>query len=92
MNANRANRQSMSVRTGAALIGSGAIAVAIGVVGATANDNGQDQTSIAHPSGGHTVTVEPQIVPPTVTATRASSSPPTPFAAPQVRAPQSGAV
>ena len=92
MNANRANQQSISARTGAALIGSAAIAVAIGVLGATAHDNGQNQTAIAHPSGGHTVTVEPHVVPPTVIATRAPSSPPTPFAAPPVRAPQSGAV
>ena len=35
MNANRANQQSISARTGAALIGSAAIAVAIGVLGAT---------------------------------------------------------
>jgi hypothetical protein len=38
------------------------------------------------------VTIEPHVVPPTVTVTRPSSSPPTPFAAPEVRAPQSGAV
>ena len=92
MNANRANQQSIAARTGAALIDSAAIAVAIGVLGATAHDNGQNQTAIAHPSGGHTVTVEPRVVPPTVTATQPSSSPPTPFAVPQVLAPQSGAV
>jgi hypothetical protein len=91
MNANRANQQSISARAGAALIGSAAIAAAIGVSGATvAHDNGQNQTAIAHPGGGHTVTVEPHVVPPTVT--RRSSSPPTPFAAAPVRAPQSGAV
>jgi hypothetical protein len=38
------------------------------------------------------VTIEPHVVPPTVTVTRPSSSPPIPFAAPEVRAPQSGAV
>jgi methylmalonyl-CoA mutase cobalamin-binding subunit len=93
MNANRANQQSISARAGAALIGSAAIAVAIGVLGATAaHDNGPNQTAFAHPSGGHTVTVEPHVVPPTVTVTRPSSSPPTPFAAPPVRAPQTGAV
>ena len=92
MNANRANQRSRSARTGAALIGSAAIAAAIGVLGATAHDNGQNQTAIAHPSGGHTVSIEPTVVPPTVTATRPSSSPPTPFAVPSVRAPQSGAV
>jgi methylmalonyl-CoA mutase cobalamin-binding subunit len=92
MNANRANQQSMSARTGAALIGSAAITVAMGVLGVTAHDNGQNQTAIAHPSGGHTVTIEPHVILPTVTPTRPSSSPPTPFAAPPVRAPQSGAV
>jgi hypothetical protein len=92
MNANRANQQSVSARTGAALIGAAAIAVAIGVVGATAHDNRQNRTAIAHPSGGHTVAVEPHVVLPTVTATRPSSSPPTPFAVPPVRAPQAGAV
>jgi hypothetical protein len=92
MNANRANQQSISAGAGAALIGSAVITVAIGVLGATAaHDNGQNQTAIAHPSGGHTVTVEPHVVPPTVTVTR-PSSPPTPFAAPGVRAPQSGSV
>jgi hypothetical protein len=38
------------------------------------------------------VTIEPHVVPPTVTVTLPSSSPPIPFAAPEVRAPQSGAV
>jgi hypothetical protein len=42
MNANRANQQWVSARTGAALIGSAAIAVAIGVLGATAHDNGAE--------------------------------------------------
>ena len=92
MNANRANQQWVSARTGAALIGSAAIAVAIGALGVTAHDNGQNQTAIAHPSGGHTVTIVQHVVPPTVTVTPPSSSPPTPFAAPEVRAPQSGAV
>ena len=73
MNANRASQQSRSARAGRAVIVSAAIAVAIGVRGATAaHDNGQNQTAIAHPSGGHTVTVEPHVVPPTVTVTRPS--------------------
>jgi hypothetical protein len=92
MNANRANQLWVSARTGAALISSAAIAVAIGVLGVTDHDDGQNQTAIAHPSGGHTVTIEPHVVPPTVTVTQPSSSPPIPFAAPEVRAPQSGAV
>ncbi|MDT5353948.1 MAG: hypothetical protein QOJ56_2480 [Mycobacterium sp.] len=44
MNANRANQQSISARADRALIGSAAIAVAIGVLGATAaHDNGQNR-------------------------------------------------
>src|SRR6476619_7497526 len=69
MNANRANQLWVSARTGAALISSAAIAVAIGVLGVTDHDDGQNQTAIAHPSGGHTVTIEPHVVPPTVTVT-----------------------
>src|SRR5258708_12769997 len=89
MNANRANQQWVSARTGAALIGSAAIAVAIGVLGATANDNGQNQTAIAHPSGGHTLTPAPHFFPPTLSLTPPPPPPPPPFPPPPARPPPS---
>jgi hypothetical protein len=99
MNHNRVIPQQTSAKTVAVLIGSAAIAVGFGVVVANAGDAGQTQTVIAgqtqpviaKPSGGTSVTLAPRILAPTVTATSPPSSPPTPFAAPIVRAPQSGA-
>ena len=100
MNHNRVIPQQTSAKTVAVLIGSAAIAVGLGVVVANAGDAGQTQTVIAgqtqpviaKPSGGISVTpLAPRILAPTVTATTPSSSPPTPFAEPTVRAPQSGA-
>src|SRR5258708_38980036 len=91
MNANRANQQWVSARTGAALIGSAAIAVAIGVLGVTAHDNGQNQTAIAHPSGGDPEAIDPPVVPPTLTVSPAPASPPPPFAPPEGAGPPSRA-
>jgi hypothetical protein len=92
MNHNRVIPQQTSAKTVAVLTGNATIAVAFGVLVATAGDAGQAQTVIVKPSGGISVTVMPNILAPTVTATPPPSSPqPTPFAAPTVRAPQSGA-
>jgi hypothetical protein len=92
MNHNRVIPQQASAKTVAVLTGNATIAVAFGVLVATAGDAGQTQNVIAKPSGGISVTVTPNILAPTVTATPPPSSPqPTPFAAPTVRAPQSGA-
>jgi hypothetical protein len=92
MNHNRVIPQQTSAKTVAVLVGSAVIAVGFGVLVTNAGDAGQTtQTVIAKPSGGISVTLTPSILAPTVTATPPPSSPPTPFAAPTVRAPQSGA-